>query len=203
MGKSRPSDETCQELLEPGKPEAEGLVERLAHCLSKDMQRYALRRCGNLEDAEDAVQEAMTVAIRYIDGFRGESSLRSWMLRLVSTACTRQRRGRRNDPSIHSSIDEHPENWNQRLPDPQLLPEEKLIVEERLGRVAQVVSELPEHERNLLLEHEGEGVPLAAIAQSSGQTVAAVRSKLYRVRQRLRSDLEDLLNPEDDEEAAS
>ncbi|MDY0060449.1 MAG: RNA polymerase sigma factor [Myxococcota bacterium] len=183
----------CQELLVPGPVDTEGLVDRLARCLGQDLQRHAQRRCGNPADAEDAVQDALATALRYLGGFRGETSLRSWLLRLVSTACIHQRRGRRNDPALHSSID-LPEGIGPLLADPHPVAEEKLLVQEKLRAVAAVLGSLTPEERTLLLRHEGDEVPLEVLAAESAQTVAAVRSRLYRVRQRLRGQLDVLLH---------
>lgn len=182
----------CQDLLVPGRPDPAGLVERLALCLGDDLRQHAVRRCGNPHDAEDAVQEAMATAMRYLVGFRGDTSLRIWLMRLVNTACIHQRRGRRNDPALHLSLDV--EGKSPILPDPGLPAEEALLAEERLAQVAGVLHALPEADRTLLLRHEGEGVSLAELAKESGQSVAAVRSRLYRLRQRLRTELELLMH---------
>jgi RNA polymerase sigma-70 factor (ECF subfamily) len=182
----------CDDLLAPGPPKRERLIERLAHCLSGDLKRQALRRCGNADDASDAVQEALTVALRYIDGFRGDASLRSWMLRLVNSACTRQRRGRRNNPALHEAFEQVD---GQELPSEQPAPEQQLLIEEKLSRMASALASLPDEERNLLLQHEGEGARIVDLAERTGQTAAAVRTRIYRARQRLRATLEDLLGP--------
>lgn len=185
--------QACDELTTPGRPEEPGnLVERLAVCLSGDLLRHARRRCGNVSDAEDAVQEALTVALRYVDGFRGETSLRSWMIRLVNSACTRQRRGRRNDPRLHRSLDGDAVHFE--LSDPKLPVEERLVLEEKLGQVATAVHALPELERTLLLRHEGDGISLADLAAETDSTVPAVRTRLYRARQRLRASLGEMIH---------
>jgi len=57
-----------------------------------------------------------------------------------------------------------------------------------------VLGSLTPEERTLLLRHEGDEVPLEVLAAESAQTVAAVRSRLYRVRQRLRGQLDVLLH---------
>ncbi len=197
MADGKGSNEVCDDLITPGRPSAEDvddLVERLARCLSGDLQRHALRRCGNPEDAEDAVQDAMTVALRYLEGFRGETSLRSWMIRLVHSACTRKRRGRRNDPRLHSSVEYDEVGLGLQLQDPSMAPEDRAMLEEKLGRVAAALHRLPDQERDLLLRHEGEGASLAEIAEETGQSVAAVRTRLYRARQKIRVDLGEMMD---------
>lgn len=184
--------QACRELLVPGRPEGKGLVERLARCLGAELQRHALHRCGNAPDAEDAVQEAMATAIRYLVAFRGETSLRNWLLRLVSTACIHQRRGRRNDWRLHVPLDG--EAVAPLLVDAGQPAEEALLAQEQLKKVVEVLGALHEEERSLLLRHEGEEVTLAQLAGETGQSVAALRTRLFRLRRRLRGQLEALMH---------
>src|SRR5438132_8549576 len=46
--------------------------------------RLATRITCNLQDAEEAVQDAFLFAIRKIDSFRGESAFGSWLYRIVA-----------------------------------------------------------------------------------------------------------------------
>src|SRR5262245_63762137 len=42
---------------------------------------------GSLDDADDAVQEALLKAWRGIAGFEGRSSVRAWLYRIATNAC--------------------------------------------------------------------------------------------------------------------
>jgi RNA polymerase sigma factor (sigma-70 family) len=52
---------------------------------------------GSVQDAEDALQEALLGAWRGLAGFEGRSSLRAWLFRVATNACLRlsSRRPRR------------------------------------------------------------------------------------------------------------
>ena len=75
--------------------------------------RRATRITGNLQDAEEAVQDAFLLAIRKIDSFRGESAFGSWLYRIVANAAyqhCRRRGGRLADASLDTLLppfDEH------------------------------------------------------------------------------------------------
>ena len=47
------------------------------------MYAVALRMCGNAEDAQDCLQEAMLRVYRAIDGFKGQSSFSTWVYRIT------------------------------------------------------------------------------------------------------------------------
>jgi RNA polymerase sigma-70 factor (ECF subfamily) len=46
--------------------------------------RLAAGICGSTEEARDIVQEALVKGYRSLDGFRGDASVRSWLLRIVA-----------------------------------------------------------------------------------------------------------------------
>jgi len=60
----------------------EGIISRYSPVLF----RVALRRLRNVEDAEDAVQDALLSAYKHIGQFEGRSQLSTWLTRIVTNA---------------------------------------------------------------------------------------------------------------------
>jgi RNA polymerase sigma-70 factor (ECF subfamily) len=58
----------------------EGVISRYSPVLF----RVALRRLGNVEDAEDAVQDALLSAHKHVGQFEGRSQLSTWLTRIVT-----------------------------------------------------------------------------------------------------------------------
>lgn len=89
LGRARSgSDAVFQDLVEVHR------VELQAHCY---------RILGSVQDAEDALQDALLRAWRGLAGFEGRSSLRSWLYKITTNAAldVAQRRSRRELPMAH------------------------------------------------------------------------------------------------------
>src|SRR4051812_6136515 len=82
-------------------PEFDALV--AAH--RGELHAHCYRMLGSLQDAEDALQEALLGAWKGIAGFEGRSSLKSWLYRIATNACLRllQERPARILPYDHAA----------------------------------------------------------------------------------------------------
>ena len=71
----------------------------------KELHAYCYRMLGSVQDADDALQEALLGAWRGLPGFEGRSSLRSWLYRVATNACLRLigQRPKRVSPFEHSA----------------------------------------------------------------------------------------------------
>jgi RNA polymerase sigma-70 factor (ECF subfamily) len=85
------------------------------------------------------------------------------------------------------------------LPDDRLVaagrePLRRLMDSELSGKVEEAVSNLPPLQREALILFEYEGLALSEIASLVGADIGAVKARLYRARERLRSALQPYLN---------
>jgi RNA polymerase sigma-70 factor (TIGR02960 family) len=151
----------------------------------RELQVHSYRMLGNLEQAEDAVQEALLRAWKGRASFDGGPGARAWLYRIVTTTCfdilrAAQRRGQQIE-----SIADVP--WLQPCPDSLLgeggEPEGAAIRREtvELAYLA-VIQLLPARQRAVLLLRDVQGYSAAETASILELSVAAVTSALQRAR---------------------
>lgn len=159
-------------------------LDRLARCHGERLLAVGRRYCRDEQDARDAVQDALVNATTHLADFRGEGSAEGWVARMVARACSRMRRGRRNDPALHvrdldlRSMEEDPESLAGRA-----------RIVEALGAV---LLALPATDRAVLLLAEADGWTGPEIAAELGVSPNAVRTRLSRARRAVRERLDGL-----------
>jgi RNA polymerase sigma-70 factor (ECF subfamily) len=156
------------------------------------LYRVALRFAHHPEDAEDLVQDTLLKAYRAFDRFEEGTSLRAWMLRILSnTFCNRYRR-RANERRVADLPADDPYHDGvlsdasmRSLRDPEMAMEAPLLSQE----LERAIDRLPESHRVVLLLVEVEGLPYREAAEAMGTPIGTVMSRLHRARKMLQQDL--------------
>lgn len=73
-----------------GDPEA---MDGLLRAVMPIAQRFAARSCASREDAEDAVQDALTALVRRVRMLRAAEAVTSWLFVIIRHSCLRRERG--------------------------------------------------------------------------------------------------------------
>ena len=149
---------------------------------------------GDREEALDLSQEVFLRVFRTLHRFRGQSSLRTWIFRIVvNQVRNRQRWWRRRSRSSMVSLDEHiREHGDIVLGADASTPDRELARKELSARLKAALQHLPFDQRTALVLREVEGLRYEEIAFSLGLPVGTVKSRLTRARQALREELGDL-----------
>ncbi|HEV2749848.1 MAG TPA: sigma-70 family RNA polymerase sigma factor [Gemmatimonadales bacterium] len=141
------------------------------------LERVAWGYADTAPDREDLMQEILVALWRALPRFRGESSLRTFLLRVAHnraiTFATRRRR-----------FDDLPEEGL--LPDPAPLAEERLIEEQHRDRLFRAIRELPEAQRQAVMLRL-EGLSQREIAELQETSESNVGVRLTRARKALRA----------------
>jgi RNA polymerase sigma-70 factor, ECF subfamily len=175
------------ERLRAGDDEA---YEQLVREHSGRMLAVARRILGNDEDAGDAVQEAFLSAFRSLDKFEGGSKLSTWLHRITVNASLMKLRRDRRKPmrAIEDLLPRfnevgHVANRGPNLPS----GDEVLRSEETRALVRAKIDELPDDYRIVLVLRDIEGLDTQQTATYLDITSAAVKTRLHRARQALRT----------------
>ncbi len=179
----------------------EAACERVVRQQSGRILGTARRLLSNEEDARDAVQDAFLSAFRSIEGFQGASRLSTWLHRIVVNAALMKLRMRRRKPeqSIDELLPEFLEDGHQT---PRSVkwsePYAELERRETHALVHQCIDQLPVSYRTVLILRDIEELDTEETAKLLGVTQNAVKIRLHRARQALRT----LLDPHFRGEAA-
>jgi RNA polymerase sigma-70 factor (ECF subfamily) len=147
----------------------------------------ARRILGSAADVEDVTQDALLLAHRYRDSFRGEASYRTWLYRIATTtALTHLRKGKRFVRRFSVGEDEHVLD----VPDPSRSPEAETAAEETRTFVRRALNEVPPKYRDVLVARIDESE--AEVAARMGLSVANVKIRAHRARKQLRAAIERL-----------
>jgi len=152
------------------------------------VRSVALKYVRDDQDAEDVTQDAMLLAHRYRDSFRGESRYTTWLYRVTATAALmflrRQRRLAREiaASALRGSDPEADTSWLERLAAPGDL-RSACIAREQLAGMARAVASLGEKYPAVFWKRYGEGRTETEIARELGLSVAAVKTRAFRGRQ--------------------
>lgn len=173
----------------------ETAFEQLVRKESGRMLAVARRLLVDEEDARDAVQDAFSAAFRSVAGFAGSCRISTWLHRIVVNAALMKLRRRRSRPedAIEDLLPKFREDGHQAEPSlPWEEPvEEMLAREEMCALVRKRVEELPAAYRSVLVLRDFEELPTSEVAELLEITENAVKIRLHRARQALRT----LLDP--------
>jgi len=150
--------------------------------------QLSLHLLGEQQEAQDLTQEVFLKVFRMLPQFRGQSTLRTWIYRIVvNQASNRQRWWRRRRKSLQVPLEEHAAVHGE-LPDVRnfAMPDRVLQQREVAGRVWQALDALPFDQRAVIVLREIDGLSYEEIATSLNVAVGTVKSRLARARESLR-----------------
>jgi RNA polymerase sigma-70 factor, ECF subfamily len=160
----------------------------LSRCLSS-FHRRAYRYVGNAADAEDVVQDALMAAFRYLDQFRGQAQMSTWLTTIV-TNCARmqlRRRPRQTQLSLDEMfVDEEKYSVSEHLADCGPSPEDECRRSELHGHILRFVTQLSPPLRKAFQLRELDGFSTSETAHILGLPDGTVKAQLARARAKLR-----------------
>lgn len=191
----------------PQAPEEKGLINRAvrgdASAFESLYARHkralfqtALRVMGNVEDAEDALQEGLLAAYRNLKRFEGRSQFSTWLTRIVINASLMRRRSMRSRPAIsleHFSEEENTIPAEERFATGDPSPEEIYERRELSNLIKANLAELSPVLRDAFVLRESQGLTTSEAARALGVSENTLKARLWRARRQLAERLAPLL----------
>jgi RNA polymerase sigma-70 factor, ECF subfamily len=191
-----------QELLEAARGGDEDAFRRLVEPHRPALHAHCYRMLGSVQDAEDALQDALLRAWRGLANFEGRSSLRTWLYKIATNTCLdliarRPKRmlpteyGPPGDPQDQSeppqlesaSVEPYPDQGREledTAPGPDVRYEWREAVE--LAFIV-ALQHLPPRQRAVLILRDVLGFTGGEVAELLGTSVGSVSGALHRARQ--------------------
>jgi RNA polymerase sigma-70 factor (ECF subfamily) len=144
-------------------------------------------------DAQDVVQEALIRAMRYIDGFRGDSA-RAWLLQIVRNTCYTWLKD--NRPVDQTALDDFDEAAHGIAAPASNEPPAVAMRKADKAQMDAAIAALPVAYREVLVLRELEDLPYADIARIAEIPVGTVMSRLSRARALIRASLTAVARPQ-------
>jgi len=191
----READLVLVERVQSGDQAAFGL---LVSKYQRKLLRLVMRLVRDPAEAEDVAQEAFIKAYRALPGFRGESAFYTWLYRIaINTAKNWLLANARRMPTLSeiscadddsSGIDDSGLMRDDETP-------ERLLMSKQIGETVNAAMDaLPEDLRTAISLREIEGLSYEEIAQVMDCPIGTVRSRIFRAREAIATQLRPLLD---------
>lgn len=151
--------------------------------------RYARTLVRDAGRAEDLVQDTVVRALERAESFRGESSVRTWLHRILHNLAVDSGRRRHDDPIDVS--DEALGRVELLWQDERYTVDAELVVEqaELRERLQDALLRLPLTHRSAVVLHDVEGLTMTEVAEVQQVSVPAAKQRLRRGRMMLVTEL--------------
>lgn len=172
-----PEDRSLLERIRRGDTAAAGeLFERHSPALL----RFADRLLGDRTAAEEITQEVFVKVITRAHQYDGRAEVASWLFAIAANACRDRRRKERRAAVIPLEAVAEPAHKGEGI-------ESRLLSRERKAAVRQALSELSEEQREALVLARYHGLPYSEIASVLGISVGAVKTRIFRAVETLKT----------------
>jgi RNA polymerase sigma-70 factor (ECF subfamily) len=144
---------------------------------------FALRFLKNAEAAEDATQEVFVKMIRHASQFQGDAKLSTWLFSITANWCRDFLRKADNKSKESDDV-------LVTLPAPlDQSPDRNLEQRENEERIQRALKALTPEQREAILLSRYQGLSYAEIAQISGCSEGAVKTRVFRAMETLKKAL--------------
>ncbi len=153
------------------------------------LYRYFLRKCGNASIAEELFQDVWMKLINARERYEVKAKFATWLYQLAHNHFIDHYRKHSISASMNQNFQDDeleniPAGNNQQ-------PEQQAEFQQQMETMLQLISELPDEQREAFLLREEAGMSLAEIAEVTGVNIETAKSRLRYAVNRLRKGMND------------
>ena len=145
--------------------------------------RHMIRVCGNREDAEDVLVEALLKAYRNLGQLRESAAFRSWLGAIARRICWQLKERQALQPLLQLSVlDEQ----GEQLPSLEDPADSRIAAQQLKQLLFAAMDTLSPLERQVYKLRDLDELPGEVVAKNLNISLAAMKSRLHRARSRVR-----------------
>jgi RNA polymerase sigma-70 factor (ECF subfamily) len=163
--------------------------ERLAVEHKDAVYRQMIRACGNREDAEDVLIEALLKAYHHLEQLRDPKAFRGWLAQIGKRVCWQLKQREALMPLMQLSV---LEDEGRQFSGPEDI-ESALALRQMKQLLADALDQLPSAYREAYQLRDVEQLPGEEVARRLGISLPALKSRLHRARAMVRQYLDEKL----------
>jgi RNA polymerase sigma-70 factor (ECF subfamily) len=167
-----------------------GDFEKLANEHKDAVYRQLIRACGNREDAEDVLIEALLKAYQHLDQLDNEAAFRSWLAQIGKRVCWQLKEKEALRPILQLSMLQE-EGVEIAGNGPPL--ESHVAAEKMKALLEEALSGMARESREVFELRDLERLSGEETAKRLGITLASMKSRLHRARKQLRERMDEML----------
>ncbi len=179
---------TEAELIQKSRQGDMDAFEQLILRYEKRIYAIAYKYMGNHEDAGDMAQDALLKAYQSIGSFRGDAAFGTWLGKITANRCLDELRKRKHlqITSLDDTLELEEGSVQKEMESQVATPEEHAIEQETAAYMQQLIHELKDEYRVVIILRELEGHSYEAIAEMLSCSLGTVKSRISRGRQYLK-----------------
>ena len=162
----------------------------------KPIINFMYRMTRNQAVAEELAQEVFLRVYRSRESYRAEARFSTWLYRIATNLGVnhaRDNRRERTAPTTYLDEVDSDTGTSPDLPDSTPGAEARLLRDERLRQIREIVLALPERQRVAVLMHKYDNMDYRQIGEVLKLSESATKSLLFRAYQTLREKLKDFI----------
>ena len=175
-------------------------INDIYEAMYKRVYYLTLKIVGNAEDAEDATQDTFISAFKALPGLDNIESFQSWLFQIAANRSRDLLRKNKRHETVDVSDDtEDNDTFIEKQPekDEALIPEDALDNEAKRKIILQIISSLPDNQKECVMLFYYSEMSVKDIAEHLGVSEGTVKSRLNYARQKIKEGILDTEEKQD------